>query len=152
MTAATERTLIWGYQYVNTGKSVNGGTMGRLKKLELPMERGPKTSKKGSLTIDLDTAEMVRRVQRVDGLSLSELVDRMLQAYIAQTHPDWQMTVESEAAGPFDDLAGEKVSTSVFGGDVTMPDRRDSDRRRKSGLGHAANQRKGSDRRKAKKR
>ncbi len=72
----------------------------RIKKLELPVERG-RSVRKGSLTIDGDTAELVRRVQHLEGLRLSDLIDRMLQAYIASAHPDWRMTVEDVTVGPF---------------------------------------------------
>jgi hypothetical protein len=48
---------------------------------------------KGSLTIDADTAKLVRRVCRHEGMDVSSFVDAMLRTYIERHHPDWE-TVE----------------------------------------------------------
>ena len=101
-----------------------------IKSLAIP----PRTSKpkpatatpKGSLTIDLATAELVRRVQRADGLDLTTMVDRMLEAYVRQVHPDWQVVTDDSPP------AAETVRyRGVFGGAerATVPERRALERR-----------------------
>lgn len=54
-----------------------------------PKRRSPE---KGSLTIDIETALLVRRVCRHDGMLLTPFVDAMLRAYLRVHHSDWKLT------------------------------------------------------------
>jgi hypothetical protein len=70
------------------------------------------------LTIDAQTAELLRRVARVDGLGMSAFLDRCLRAYVEKWHPDWEMVEEDEDVLAEDLRAGTKGQKSVFGRSV----------------------------------
>ena len=67
--------------------------MSKLKDVKISGKPRRPSIPKGSLTIDADTAKLVRRVCRHEGMDISSFVDTMLRTYIERHHPDWE-TVE----------------------------------------------------------
>ncbi len=67
--------------------------MSKLKDVKISGKPRRPSVQKGSLTIDADTARLVRRVCRHEGMDISSFVDAMLRTYIERHHPDWE-TVE----------------------------------------------------------
>jgi len=61
-----------------------------MKELRIPASS---EKKKASLTIDADTASIVRRIALAEGRArnLSSVVNDMVQAYITAKHPDWTL-------------------------------------------------------------
>lgn len=60
-----------------------------MKELKIPTNLEKRT--KASLTIDADTAVIIRRIAHAEGRArnLSSLVSDMVHIYVAEKHPDW---------------------------------------------------------------
>jgi hypothetical protein len=56
---------------------------------------------KATLTVDADTAVVVRKIASAEGRSknLTALVDDMIRAYLAAKHPDWGFIVDEKRDG-----------------------------------------------------
>jgi hypothetical protein len=54
-----------------------------------PKQRG---TPKGSLTIDLPVALLVRKVCRHEGYDITTFVSEMLKVYVRTEHPEWKIT------------------------------------------------------------
>lgn len=94
--------------------------MPRLKdiKIQAPEKHRPKKV----LTIDAETAELLRRVARADGIGMTAFLDRCLKAYVEKWHPSWEMVEEgqdtNEPVPAADYRAGTRGQKSTFGGPV----------------------------------
>lgn len=93
--------------------------MPRLK--DVRINEVPKNRPTKVLTIDAQTAGLLRRVARADGLGMSAFLDRCLRAYLEKTHPDWELVDDVESAAPDtqgDLRAATRGQKGVFGGAV----------------------------------
>jgi hypothetical protein len=71
--------------------------MGRIKDVQVAV-RKPNRPKK-ALTIDAETALLLRKVARAEGYRMTDFLDRALRAYLEKYHPDWGILEETAKGG-----------------------------------------------------
>ena len=64
--------------------------------LDVNVKARPPITATKTLTIDATVASVLRKVARVDGLKMSDFLDRALRAYIDQVHPDWELVEDGD--------------------------------------------------------
>jgi hypothetical protein len=52
--------------------------------------------RKGTLTIDMYVAQLVRQVARAERKNITQCVSDMLHVYVHHQHPDWRLVTEEK--------------------------------------------------------
>ena len=106
--------------------------MAKLK--EIKIREVPKNRPTKVLTINADTADLLRKVARHEGLGMTAFLDRALRAFVQLHHPDWEMVEEGgsravaaaallardlrEATRGASSIFGQTVEVDAFSDDV----------------------------------